>query len=185
MSGSSIFAGRFPVAARQGRMPPTMENVVMASHSLTIARYGGGKAVPLPNGGAVAPGELIRATVTGIGSLVDPTVKFRLLGVDGAPLLEQAKNPALFSSQVVFDFNAPVKEGVFTLEAWLHSFPLLPQQHKATTVFRVAKGAPEQEAPPSGGGFGGFGDIKSLAWIALGIVALVAVMPIVKRVTAK
>lgn len=168
------------VAMLQGRMPATM-----ASHSLTIERYGGGTSVPLVAGGTVAPGELLRATATGIGSLIDPTVDFRLIDADGKVLLSMKKAPAIGSRQVVFQFSAPSIEGGYALEAWLHTYPLLFFTHVASSTFTVAAGTPPPEAPPEkdGGFLGGFnlGDLKPLAWIVLGIVAIVAFSPVVKR----
>ena len=165
-----------------GRMPPTM-----ASHSLFMERFGGDTSVPLLNGGAVNPGELIRATATGIGSFIDPTITFELFDADGTMILQAKKSPSLTSRQVSLNFNAPTVEGTYTVRAWLDNLPFLPFQHEATTTFQVKAGTPVQDPPPSGGGgiLGGFnlGDLKPLAWIVLGIVAIMAVTPVVKRVT--
>lgn len=166
-----------------GRMPATMRSAAMA-HTLLLERYGGEASVPLPSGGSVAPGETLRATALGIPSLIDPTVRFKLLDAAGTILLDASKKPALFSSQVVFNFNAPLTLGLYTLEAWQRTYPVLPFQHKVATTFQVILGTPPQVPPPSTGGLGGFnfGDLKMLGFIALGIVAIIVLAPMVGKV---
>lgn len=153
----------------------------MGSHSLLVERYGGGKAVPIPNGGKVKPGELIRLSVTGIPSLVDPTVRFTVVGAQGK-VFSTEKNPAPFSSQVVVDWAAPMELGGYVVTASLSSTPLPFPRHDQVTTFEVSESAGEPAVPPENPGLGGFhlGDIKTLALIALGIVALMSVSSVTR-----
>ncbi|MDP2661732.1 MAG: hypothetical protein Q8R28_13475 [Dehalococcoidia bacterium] len=150
----------------------------MGDHTFSIERFAGDRAVPLAEGGKVKPGELIRLSVQHIGSLIDPTVHFIVTGPEGV-VLDQAKSPALTSSQVSLDFTVPPAFGVYTAEAWLHSFPLLPLQHVVRRTFEVSTSAPAPIAPP-GGGFN-IGDIKPILFAVLGIVAIGAVSNVIRR----
>lgn len=175
------------------------EQAAMGSHAVIVQRLtGDGKSwVDAPQGALLAPGETIRLYTAPINYALLHTPVFSIIHIKtgnvvfqkiGAPV--QSLGPIAGPAEAVTT-AVPLAEASYRVEVSAQSFPLFPKTHLASTTFVAVKGAP---APPFSGAPGsdttappkGFLDeVKFLALVVLGIVALSAFSTGVSRVLPK
>ena len=149
--------------------------VAMGSHTVSVRRRSGDTFSPVPDGGAVVPGEAIRYFSS--GSQWGPTVRFHVVGPDGQTILEE-EVPKNLSNDAWLDTVAPLATGRYEFHAHARTFPFSPTSHWASIGFQVDPvAAPPPIAPPKGGLGSFLSDIKGLIIVGAVLAVVIAVMP--------
>lgn len=143
------------------------------SHSANVERRTSGGFILISAGGLVAPNEAIRYSSSWKAGSVGASVTFIVTNdVTGVEVFRDTAG-VNFAGNAFLDVNAPILEGLYTLEADLNInfFP----DHSDFTTFEVSIAAPPPPPPPPGGdGFiPDIGDIKTFGYIALGLGGLI------------
>ena len=158
-------------------------------HTVHVQRVVGDRGVSVPAGSEVGPNETIRLIATGISYSAIHAPDFAIYDEDGSEVWRQ-RNVGVSGGGLGMtawvDLAAPVEVGEYRVVVHAQSFPWLPQTHITETTFRVSRTPPDKpDKPIEGGIWGGvedvFGGLKTMGWLALGVVALLAVREVAKR----
>jgi len=151
----------------------------VAGHSATILRRAGNRFVTIDASRQVLPDEVVRLMATGVQNALINSPDFVVTDGAGNVLLRQEVGVTL-AGEAWIDTRAPKVEGEYLLTVHAQSFPgPVPATHPYEFRFWVdAAALPPPKPPPSGV----FGDIRTLGFIALGLVGLMLARDLARRV---
>ena len=152
------------------------QRAAMGSHTVSVRRRSGDTFSIVPAGGAVFPGEAIRYFSS--GSQWGPTVRFHVVGPDGATILEE-EVPKNLSNDAWLDTVAPTPLGIYEFHAHARPYPFLPTSHWESVDFVVDPAAPPAPPAPPGGLLS---NLKGILVVATVLVGVVAVAPLVRGI---
>ena len=148
----------------------------MARHGVVVERRSGSTWQTLGVGGAVQPGELIRIVVSGALFLAPVRI---IVWSPQARVLDTEERASVGGTAII-TFTVPQETGVYAIRAESRSL-FSGTFHPAGTTFTVTDSAPRPPAPEPKSGIGRFvpdvGDLKTLGFLALGIVVVGVVLP--------